>query len=383
VITPTGVKVGSSTTGKIIVTVPAGVALTLEGYSTDGRTISSTPVAPIAAGSLYDAGKLKACGGVETKFTEFSLPNGQSARYVALNANGSRAAVVTQNTVFAYDASTGVQLWSATVQGTQVFPTSVRFVAGDQRIAMSTNKTTTFFDAATGQVTSTVTVTGRHQVTSDGLTVFVLPSDTPAVSRIDEYDASTGTRRRQIALTVPLGKGLNLMGLQGDALALVQTYSPMAILTVDLATGDIVRTFSGLQDSTGNATLGEAATLSSSGKVLVTSGMRGTSGSGQTQFVDLISGTQISAVNSGVNVMAISANDAQYVGRAYTAGAPATLSDVRTQQLLRLLPIGSATDYPAGFSFSADGSTLAGITGNNAQGGTPGGGSKVRVYQLR
>lgn len=382
VITPTGVKVASSTTGKMFVTVPAGVALTLEGYSIDGRTITSTPVAPIAGGARFNAGNLKACGGVETKFTEFSLPNGQSARYVALNASGSRVAVITQNTIFAYDASTGVQLWSAGIQGTQVYPTSVRFVAGDQRVALSTNKSTTFYDAATGQVTSTVTVNGRHQVTSDGLTVFVLPSDTPAVSRIDEYDASTGTQRRQVTLAVPVGKGLNLMGMQGDALAVVQTYSPMAIYTVDLASGATVRTFTGLADSSGASTLGESSNLSPSGKVIVVSGRRGTTGS-STSFVDLITGTEISAITSGASVFAISADDAQFVSRAFTNGAPATLTELRTQKLQRILPIGSATDYPSAFSFSADGSILAGVTGSNSQGGTPGGGSKVRVYQVK
>ncbi len=382
VITPTGVKVASATTGKIVVTVPAGVALTLEGYSTDGRTITSTPVAPIAGGALFDAGTVKACGGVETKFTEFSLPNGQSARYVALNTMGNRVAVVTQNTVFAYDASTGSQLWSAAIQGTQVYPTSVRFVAGDQRVALSTTKSTTFYDAATGQVTSTVTVNGRHQVTSDGLTVFVLPSDTPAVSRIDEYDASTGTQRRQVTLAVPVGKGLNLMGMQGDALAVVQTYSPMAIHTVDLASGAIVRTFTGLVDSSGASTLGESSNLSPSGKVIVVSGRRDPTGS-STSFVDLITGTEISAITRGASVFAISADDAQFVSRAFTNGAPATLTELRTQKLQRILPIGSATDYPSAFSFSADGSILAGVTGGNSQGGAPGGGSKVRVYQVK
>lgn len=382
VITPTGVKVASSTTGKMFVTVPAGVALTLEGYSIDGRTITSTPVAPIAGGARFNAGNLKACGGVETKFTEFSLPNGQSARYVALNASGSRVAVITQNTVFAYDASTGAQLWSSAIQGTQVYPTSVRFVAGDQRVALSTNKSTTFYDAATGQVTSTVTVNGRHQVTSDGLTVFVLPSDTPAVSRIDEYDASTGTQRRQVTLAVPVGKGLNLMGMQGDALAVVQTYSPMAIYTVDLASGATVRTFTGLADSSGASTLGESSNLSPSGKVIVVSGRRNPTGS-STSFVDLITGTEISAITSGASVFAISADDAQFVSRAFTNGAPATLTELRTQKLQRILPIGSATDYPSAFSFSADGSILAGVTGGNSQGGAPGGGSKVRVYQVK
>lgn len=384
VITPTGVKVASSTTGKIVVTVPAGVALTLEGYSTDGRTITSTPVAPIAAGALFDAGNLKACGGVETKFTELSLPNGQSARYVALNTTGSRVAVVTQNTVFAYDASTGSQLWSSAIQGTQQYPTSVRFVAGDQRIALSTNKSTTLYDATNGQVTSTVTVNGRHQVTSDGLTVFVLPSDTPAVSRIDEYDVATGTQRRQVTLAVPLGKGLNFMGMQGDALAIVQTYSPMAIYTVDLASGATVRSYTGTLDSSGTSTLGEAATLSPSGRVIVTSGRRGSSGSGQTAFVDLVTGTDISTISTGASVFSISHDDAQFVSRAYTASAPVTLTELRTQKLQRILPIGSATDYPSAFSFSADGTKLAGVTGSNSQGGTPAnGGSKVRVYQVR
>ncbi len=191
-----------------------------------------------------------------------------------------------------------------------------------------------------------------------------------------------GSLRRQIALSVPYGKGLNFMGMQGDALAVVQTYSPMAIHTVDLATGSTLRTFAGIADTSGASNLGEAATLSPSGKVIVVLGRRGTTGS-STSFVDLITGTEISSITSGANVFAISADDAQYVGRAYTASAPVTLVNLRSQQLQRILPFGSATDYPSGFSFSTDGSRLAGVTGGNSQGGAPGGGSKVRVYEVK
>lgn len=382
VITPTGVKVASSTTGKITVTVPAGVALTLEGYSTDGRTITSTPVAPIAGGSIFDAGKLKACGGVETKYVEFSLPANQAARFAALNNDGARVAIVTQNTVFAFDAATGTQLWSAAIAGTQVFATSIRFVAADQRVAVSTNQATYIYDAATGQVVSTVTARGRHQITSDGSKVYVLP-DSAASPRIDEYTASSGIVARSINISLPAGKGVGFMGLQGDGFAVLQAYSPASILTVDLASGNTVRTFSGLQDSTGNPMLGETATLSPSGKVIVTMGLRGTSGAGQTTFVDLVTGAEISKISTGASVLAISADDAKYVGRAYTTGAPATLSDLRSQQLLRILPIGAATDFPTGFSFSADGSKLVGMAGGNAQGAPAGTGARVRVYEVR
>lgn len=384
VITPTGVKVAGSSTGKIYVPVPAGVALTLEGYSSDGRTITSQPVAPIAGGSIFDVGTLKACGGVETKYTEFVLPNNESARYACLSADGSSAAVVTQTSVYAFETSTGSQLWSSALQGAQQYATSIRFVAADQRIAVSTNKATTIYDAASGQVSSKVTASGRHQVTSDGAKVYVLP-DSGTGKEIDEYNATNGSLLSTITLSLPAGsKGLNFMGLQGTGFAIVQSYSPMSILTIDLATGNVVRTFSGLQDSIGSPVLGEAATLSPSGKVLVTAGVRGTSGAGQTQFVDLISGTQISAITSGANVMAISADDAQYVGRAYTTGAPVTLSDLRTQQLKRILPVGTAAnDSPSGFSFSADGSRLVGISSGSNQGAPGGTGSKVRVYQVR
>jgi hypothetical protein len=384
VITPTGVKVAASSTGKVRVTVPAGVALTLEGYSTAGRTITSTPVAPIAAGALYDAGNLKACSGVETTFMEFALPSNQAARYAALNADGSRVAVVTQTTVFVFDASTGTQLWSAAIQGTQQYLTSIRFVGSDQRIAVTSNKETVVYDASTGQVASKVTSQGLHQVTSDGSRVYVLP-DSSNGSRIDEYSVSSGSLLRSIALSIPnSSKGLSFMGMQGDALAVFQTFSPMAIHTVELATGNTLRTYTGIPDSTGSAILGEAPTLSPSGKVVVTIGLRGTSGSGQTNFVDLVSGSVISSITTGAGVLAISADDAQFVGRAYKAGAPVTLSDLKTQQLKRILPTGtSTTDYSSGFSFSADGSRLVGITSGQNQGAPSGGGSKVRVYQLR
>ena len=381
VITPTGVKVASSSTGKVRVTVPGGVALTLEGYSTAGRTITSTPVAPIAAGALYDAGNLKACSGVETTFTEFALPSNQAARFAALNADGSRVAVVTQTTVFAFDASTGMQLWSAAIQGTQQYVTSTRFVGSDQRIAVSSNKETVIYDASTGQVASKVTAQGRHQVTSDGSKVYVL-TDSSNGTRIDEFSVSSGSLLRSVSLSMPnSSNGLNFMGMQGDALALMQTYSPMAIHTVDLATGTSIRAFTGTNDTTD--ALGETAMISPSGKVIVTLGARGTSGSGQSKFVDLISGTVISSITSGASVLAISYADDEYVGRAYTSGAPVITATLKTQQLQRILPTGtSPTDYASGFSFSADGSRLVGITSGQNQ-GAPNGGSKVRVYQLR
>ncbi|MFM8770639.1 MAG: hypothetical protein ACKOE4_01250, partial [Candidatus Kapaibacterium sp.] len=384
VITPTGVKVAASSTGKVRVTVPAGVALTLEGYSTAGRTITSTPVAPIAAGALFDAGNLKACSGVETKYTEFALPNNESARYACLSADGSRVAIVTQTTVFAFEAGTGAQLWSATLQGTQQYATSVKFVNADQRIAVSTNKATTVYVATTGQIASKVTAQGRHQVTSNGAKVYVLP-DSGNGKVIDEYNAADGTLLTSITLSLPAGnKGLNFMGMQGDGLAILQTYSPMAIYTVELETGNVLRTYTGVPDSSGSTILGEAATLSPSGKVIVTMGARGTSGGSQTNFVDLISGNVISTITSGASVLAISTDDAQYVGRAYTTGAPVTLSDLRTQQLQRILPAGTAAnDSPIGFSFSADGSRLVGMNSAETQGAPGGTGSKVRVYQLR
>lgn len=385
VITPTGVKVAASSTGKVRVTVPAGVALNLEGYSTAGRTITSTPVAPITAGALFDAGNLKACSGVETTFTEFALPDNQRGRYAALNADGSRVAVVTLGAVYAFDASTGTELWSAEIRGTQQYSTPIRFVGSDQRIAVWSDRETVIYDASTGQVASKVTAKGRHQVTSDGSKVYVLPPDTSNGSRIDEYSASSGSLLRSISLSIPnSSKGLIFMGMQGDALAVFQTFSPMAIHTVELATGHTLRTYTGIPDSTGSAILGEAPTLSPSGKVVVTIGLRGTSGSGQTNFVDLVSGSVISSITTGAGVLAISADDAQFIGRAYEAGAPVTLSDLKSQQLQRILPTGmSTTDYASGFSFSADGSRLVGITSGLNQGAPSGGGSKVRVYQLR
>ncbi len=387
VITPTGVKVASSTTGKIRVTVPAGVALTLEGSSTAGRTITSTPVAPIAAGALFNVGNLKACGGVETTFTEFSLPYTGADRYeqfTALNADGSRLAVAAPERgiigppqmVYVFDAANGTEIWSAIVSSPSGNLSALRFVAGGRQVAASTNRTTTIFDAVTGQVASTIVAKGRHHVTSDGATVYVMPDSGVTSSTIHEYDASTGTLRREITLSVPYGKGLNFMGMQG-ALAVVQTYSPAEIHTVELAAGTIVRTFTGLADTSGTSTLGEAANLSPSGKVVVLSGRRGASGS-STSFVDLITGTEISTT-SGASVLAISSDDAQFVSRAYTTGAPVALVELRTQKLQRILPIGVETRYPAGFSFSADGSKLAGVT----SGGNRDDGSKVRVYQVR
>ena len=382
VITTTGVKVGSSTTGRILVTVPAGVALTLEGYSIDGRTITSTPVAPVTVGTIYNAGTLKACGGAETPYLDITLPDNQQPRAMAMNNDGSRVAIVTQQSVVVYDASTGAQQWIVPLSIATQWPLGLRFVANGQRLALTSNKGTTMFDAATGQTTASIVAYGPQFVTPDGTSVYVMPDSLTEKSLV-EYDAQTGLLRRTLPINSQLGGGRSFMGLQGNGHAVMWGYSPAAIITVDLTDGSVVRTFSGLGDST---TIAEAGTLSPSGKVLVMVGRNGTSGGGSL-FVDLLTGTEISKITTGASIFAISPDDDQFVSRGYTQGAPITLSALRTQQLLRVLPWSTAaqTDYPSGFSFSADMSKLAGITAGSANnpGGGTGSGARIRVFSLK
>jgi protocatechuate 3,4-dioxygenase beta subunit len=379
VITPTGVKIGSSTTGRILVTVPAGVALTLEGYSIDGRTITSTPVTAIAVGTTFNVGSLKACGGIETSYLDIVMPDNQSPRFVSMNNDGSRVAVVTQNALFVYDASTGAQQWTEPVQSSTQYPMGLQFVANGQRLALTSNKGTTMYDAATGQVIASIVAYGRQFVTPDGASVYVM-RDSATDMTLEEYDAQTGAQRRTLAIAAQLQKRGFFMGLQGNGFAVIQGYSPTAIITVDLTDGSVARTFTGLGDST---SIAEAGTLSPSGKVLVMFGRSDTS----SRFIDLLTGMQISQITSRASILTISPDDDQFVSRGYTQGAPITLSALRTQQLLRVLPWSTAaqTDYPSGFSFSAGMSKLAGITAGSANnpGGGTGSGARIRVFSLK
>jgi WD40 repeat protein len=379
VITPSSVKIASSTTGRVLVTVPAGVALTIEGYSTEGRIIPSTPIAPITAGLQFNAGNLQACSGVATDYLDIMLPDGEAPRYVAMNLDGSRAAVVTQSNVHMYDATTGTLLWKVATQGTTSYPTGLTFVAGDKRLALLTYKGTTVFDAVTGQNIAQVVASGRQFITANGASVYTLLDSTPN-GDLAEYDAMTGVQRRVLSLGLSSQKG-NFLGLQGNDRAIIQSYTPSAILTIDLASGSVLRTYKGEGDTAG---VSEASSLSPSGNVaMLYARSSGTSG-GQLTAVDLVSGKVISRIQTSTSILAISSDDEQYVSRAYTSGAATTLSTLRTQQLLRVLPWSAASqsDYISGCAFSGDGSRLVGISANGAN--NPGSGvGKVRVFKLR
>ncbi|MBU3741619.1 MAG: hypothetical protein FGM24_04965 [Candidatus Kapabacteria bacterium] len=381
VITPTGVKIASSTTGRILVTVPGGVPLTLEGYSTEGRTIASTPIAAITPGALFNAGNVQACGGVATDYLDIMLPDGEAARYVAMSADGALAAVVTQSNVHVYDASTGAKRWSSAVQGTVAYPTGLTFVANDQRLAVLSQKGTLVFDAASGQTAAQIVASGRQFITPDGASVYV-KRDSAATNELVEYDATTGAQRRIVTINAQLQQGM-FLGLQWNDRAILLSYTPRAILTADLATGDIVRTYNGASDST---TVSEAGTLSPSGKVLLLYG-RGSSGStsGEMQAIDLVAGSIISRISTSSSVYAISFDDDQYVSRSYTQGAPPTLMALRTQQLLRVLPwtAASKSDYPSNFAFSGNGTRLAGISADGANGQPAGGNSRIRIFTIK
>lgn len=377
-----GVKIASSSTGKITVPVPGGTALTLEGYSTAGLTFASTPVAPIAAGTVFDAGNLKACNGVTTDYVEILVPDGETPRMVTLNTNGSEVAIVTQQNIHVFSVTTGTKSWSAAVQGSTQYPSSLKFVANNQRVALMTNRGTTVFDNLSGQTLAQVTATGKQYITSDGTTLYVL-ADTSKTGSIQEYDVAAGTVRRSITVGTSLQK-TNFLGLQGDARAVIQgIYLPAAVLTVDLSSGNVLRTYDGISDS---VYLSETSALSPTGNIVIVYG-RGNSGttSGGLTAVDLVSGKVISRIQTQSTVSAISYDDAQYVSRAYTQGALPTLMTLRTQQLVRVLPWNTQSQYdiPTVFAFSGDGARLAGMSsgGANLPPNTTNG--RVRIYTIK
>ena len=386
VTTPTGVKLASSTTGRMLVAVPAGVALTLEGYSVDGRTITSTPVAPIAAGTLFDAGKLKACGGVETSFIDITLPDNETVVSVALNTNGSKVAAITRQndgklSLLMYDTQTGAQDWRVGLGAGKDEADKLLFVAADQRLAITSRYGTTIRDAFTGSTLQGVTTDGTQFVTSDGSRVYVM-ANTPPYQQISTYDAVLGTFLGTKSFGSEPNRVSWFMGLQDDKYAIVRVYQPFSIMTVDLATGNVLRSYNGSGDST---SVMELSQLSPSGKIIVVAGQRGSGTTGgQSQFVDLVTGTTISQMTTEASVMAISYDDAQYVSRAYTQGAPTVLASLNTHQILRVLPLtAAATDYWSSFSFSRDSRKLVGVSSAGAN--NPGGGrnARLRVFTVK
>jgi uncharacterized lipoprotein YbaY len=385
VITPTGVKLASSTTGRMLVAVPAGVALTLEGYSVDGRTITSTPVAPIAAGTLSDAGKLKACGGVETSFIDITLPDNETVSYAALNSNGSKVAAITRQndgklSLLMYDTQTGAQDWRVALSASIQEPDNLLFVGADQRIAITTRYGTSLLDASTGSLVIGIKKDGRHFVTSDGASVYTMETTAP-YNEFSKYDAQTGSFQGTRSYGSEPNRAAWFMGLQVDKYAIVRTYQPFSIMTVDPSTGDIVRTYNGSGDSTA---VMEYSQLSPSGKIIVAAGQRAGTTGGQLQFINLLTGTTISQMTTQGSVLAISYDDAQYVSRAYTQGAATVLSDLNTHQILRVLPLtASSNEYWSTFGFSRDSRKLLGVSSAGAN--NPGGGrnARLRVFTVK
>lgn len=380
VITPTGVRFGSSSTGAFALTVPSGTALTVEGYSMDGRTITATTVAPITAGATFDMGTVTACSGLATAYVDMTLPDGESARLVALNADGSLAAVVTQQNLHVLDVATGARQWTMAVSGTTAYPTGLQFVANGARVALLTTRGTTVVDVATGQAAGQVVAQGRQFITSTGNTVYV-QRDSSALGEITEYDVASGAQQRVISIAGATQRSY-LMGMQGDSYAVLQQFSPGAIVTVDLSSGAVVRTYGGASDSTA---ISEASTLSPSGKVVVVFGRGSGSTSGQLVAIDLVAGAEISRIQTQASILGIAPDDEQYVSRAYTQGAPTTLMNLRTQQLLRVLPwtASPASNVPTSVAFSADGQSVAAIASGDANGQGSGRAGRIRVYRLQ
>lgn len=378
VTTPTSVIIIGSSNGTFRAIVPSGTPLTLDGYSFDARSITTTNVGPIAVGTAYNAGTLKACSGEETSYLDVTLPEGETGFRVALNADGSKAVVVTQISVLCYDVTTQSLLWRLPLAGEDaLFDAQPRFVANDTRIAVLLKSGTTIVDVATGQVVAKITERGAQYVTPNGASIYVLP-DTSAqgTPKLIEYDGLTGAERRTVTLTATQSY-MRFLGLQGNGVAVLEAYNPMAIYLYDLSTGDTIRT---VNFGVGR---GESGLLSPSGKVVATYLSPG-GAVGSMTFVDLMNGTVISRANgNATRVLAISPDDAEFVNLDNHVGLPMT-KDVATQSPRRLLPwIGGAnSNYPMGFAYSGDNNKLGALSSEKTN--DPIGTSTVlRIYTLR
>jgi protocatechuate 3,4-dioxygenase beta subunit len=358
--TPTGSFTAASSTGAFRAIVPSGTALTLDGFSFDARSITTTNVAPIAVGTTYNAGTLKACSGEETSYLDIKLPEGETPWQVTLNADGSKAAVITQGLLLLYDVNSGSEVWRVpTSTSSAVYSAKLSFVAADARIALSLSSGTTIFDASTGATITQITQRGAQFVTPNGASIYVLPdSAQQATSKLVEFDGLTGAERRTVTLSAPQPY-MRFLGLQGNGVAVLEAYSPMAIYLYDLSTGDTIRTVNF------GAGRGESGMLSPSGKVVATYLSPG-GPVGVMTFVDLTSGAVLSQMNgNGARVLAISADDAEFVSSEYGSVGLPSIKDVATQSVRRRLPWlgGASENYPMSFGYSGDSKKLGTLTG--------------------
>jgi hypothetical protein len=152
---------------------------------------------------------------------------------------------------------------------------------------------------------------------------------------------------------------MRFLGLQGNGVAVLEAYSPMAIYLYDLSTGDTIRTVNF------GAGRGESGMLSPSGKVVATYLSPG-GPVGVMTFVDLTSGAVLSQMNgNGARVLAISADDAEFVSSEYGSVGLPSIKDVATQSVRRRLPWlgGASENYPMSFGYSGDSKKLGTLTG--------------------
>jgi WD40 repeat protein len=379
IVTDEGVKLHTSTTGKFLVSVPAGKSLLLEGYSMKGLAFTSKTVQPVVANTPVDVGNLTACGNQSFELLDIVFPDNNVIEGIAMNTDGSLLAVVTTSTIYVFDAVNGDRRWVAPITSHMSDVRSVRFVAGDSRLVVSGFFGTAIFDAANGQLIQQIDDDGDQFITSNGQSVYVL-SHSDRRRTFIEFDANTGAPKRVFPSNLSDMNGM-FIGLQGDDRAVLQQISPSAFITMNLVTGEIERTYR--FDSTLTSAT-KPAILSPSGKIAMLLGRgSGLSTRDTMTAIDLVSEKMIAHIPN--SVFAVSPDDTQLIARSghvFNDG-PAFVYDLQTMGLRRRLAW-TSPDFdirPSIITFSGDGSRVAGVSLGSLDGRLTN--ICVRVYTLK
>jgi protocatechuate 3,4-dioxygenase beta subunit len=346
-----GTFISASSTGMYQAIVPSGVEVTLDGYSFDARSITRIDVAPIEAGTTKDLGVVKACSGELASYVDCKLQGGEKGLRVALNADGSKAAVLTPTMLLMYDVGSGTEEWRVSTSPNSLADSKVlTFVAEGRRVALAHKAGTTIVDATSGVTIAQTTLFGQQYVTPNGASIYVQPmSSGDGLPLLIEIDGLSGNQRRTITLASPQ-PSMNFIGLQGNDVAVFESRVPGSVHLYDLTNGDKIRSI-----PLPGAVLRGAGSLSPTGRTVIAHEATGDERVSMS-FVDLVTGSQISRTSSlsGL-VMAVSPDDSQYILLDYSAPLP-MVKDVRTHTVRTLLPHqgASSANDPIQFGYSSD-----------------------------
>jgi len=370
-----GAQMASTSNGTFRMNVPGGEILNVTAFSVDAQSSVQKSVAAIAVGDVFNMGALQACSGVQTTYLDIPVGSA-SATAMAYVDNGATIAVLDMSAVKFFNASTGALMRTIDVaNGTpSTYSGSRLMFSADETVMMigGPYSKTQVFQTASGTLLCKITDPGSGYLTADGKFVITMDSSGAAST----FDVATG----QIVKTFSLPAGAyNMLGLQGGgARFVISRYSPSAAFVVwDVATDSNVLEipFTYSRETSGS--------LSPDGTVMGTLKPGVNLKGGLLEFFNLVSGALISSITANdpstypAMPSSISPNNATYVGITFgtsNASMP-TIRKVSDGSTVRILPIPALNAYGSAFTFAPDGTHLASFYSTQKEG-------IIRIYNL-